>query len=58
MLNKLVLTESTKKALIKEFGNDINFDNEDALLETIKSSKKFTIIIKENTIKIKQVLNG
>lgn len=58
MTNKLILTESTKKALIKEFGNSINFDNEEALLETVKNSKNFIITIKENSIKIKQVLNG
>lgn len=56
--NNILLTESTKEALIKEFGENVDFNNKDSLLEMVKDSKKFTIIIKENTVSIKQVLNG
>lgn len=58
MDRKIVITESTKESIKKDFGKKVNFDDIDSILALLKESKKYSLSYVGNTIKIRQVLNG
>lgn len=58
MNRKIVITESTKESIKKDFGKKVNFDDIDSILALLKESKKYSLSYVGNTIKIRQVLNG
>ncbi len=59
MTNRVLMTESVKKAVKKELNIDVEKLSEEELLQQLRASKKFVVTLKENgTFKVKQVLNG
>ena len=59
MTNRVLMTESVKKAVKKELNLDVENMTEEELLAELRASKKFVVTLKENgTFKVRQVLNG
>lgn len=59
MTNRVLMTESVKKAVKKELNLDVETLSEEELLKQLRASKKFVVTLKENgTFKVRQVLNG
>lgn len=59
MANRVLMTESVKKAVKKELNLDVEALSEEELLKQLRASKKFVVTLKENgTFKVRQVLNG
>lgn len=59
MTNRVLMTESVKKAVKKELNLDVEALSEEELLKQLRASKKFVVTLKENgTFKVRQVLNG
>ena len=59
MTNRILMTESVKKAIKEQLQVDIEALTEEELLQKLRASKKFVVTLKENgTFKVKQVLNG
>ena len=59
MQNRVILTENVKNAIEAELKVKVDSLDEETLLKTLRASKKFVVILKENgTYKVKQVLNG
>ena len=59
MANRVLMTESVKKAIKKELNLDVENMTEEDLLAELRTSKKFVVTLKENgTFKVRQVLNG
>ena len=59
MANRVLMTESVKKAVKKELNLDVEALSEEELLKQLRASKKFVVTLKENgTFKVRRVLNG
>ena len=59
MTNRVLMTESVKKAVKKELNLDVEALSEEELLKQLRACKKFVVTLKENgTFKVRQVLNG
>ena len=59
MSSKIIMTESTKETVNTELGINVDGLSDEELLQKLRASKKFVVILKENvTYKVKQVLNG
>jgi len=59
MTNRVLMTESVKKAVKSELNLDVENMSEEELLKQLRASKKFVVTLKENgTFKVRQVLNG
>lgn len=59
MTNRVLMTESVKKAVKQELNIDADKLEEAELLQKLRASKKFVVTLKENgTFKVRQVLHG
>lgn len=59
MTNRVLMTESVKKAVKSELNLDVENMSEEELLKQLRASKKFVVTLKENgTFKVRQVLHG
>lgn len=59
MTNRVLMTESVKKAVKQELNIDVDKLEEAELLQKLRTSKKFVVTLKENgTFKVRQVLHG
>lgn len=59
MANRVLMTESVKKAVKKELNLDVDHMSEEELLQELRASNKFVVTLKENgTFKVRQVLKG
>lgn len=59
MTNRVLMTESVKKAVKQELNIDADKVEEAELLQKLRASKKFVVTLKENgTFKVRQVLHG
>lgn len=59
MTNRVLMTESVKKAVKQELNIDVEAMSEEELLKELRASKKFVVTLKENgTFKVRQVLKG